>query len=198
MTTDPGMPIPSCRKKPFYSAAAIGIIALVVVGGTLYFANPQMNRWLYVLQKYYFQKKGMLPDQFSGVWRTWHKNGLMQTEVNYSRGLLDGHFSYWSSTGELMMESNYAHGRSNGITVTYGPNKIPVRTGLMVNGDLVGKWTEWGFAGNISSNRWFIKSKEVNETEYRAAAEKDPTLPRPWEQEGAKGMSVRVAPEETK
>ena len=49
-------------------------------------------------------------DKITGLQTTWHKNGVKQSEANYSNNAIDGIETIWNDKGEKISEVMYVNG----------------------------------------------------------------------------------------
>lgn len=96
------------------SATIIGFVALV-----LSFGNPQWSKCIYVFQAYWLQRPPHCPDNFSGVWREWDLDGVLQSEQHFKDGILHGESTTWHSDGHVASKQSYEHGNPAGIWSTW-------------------------------------------------------------------------------
>jgi len=121
-------------KKLINLYTIIGFILIINLGtlAVLRFGNPQWHRWIYVFQCYYWpgHKLEMTigdnlysspvfynfispPENYTGKWKLWYKNGGLKESVNFNNGKLNGPSVYYFSSGRIRAKINWQNGDLN-------------------------------------------------------------------------------------
>ena len=123
------------RKSVWIYASLCGLVALL-----LCFGDPQWSKVIYIFRAYYFPG-GMenaygcgnyvdnivsrcrltRPENYTGVWRTWYKNGQLEFQARYIKGVVHGPLRSFCADGSKLYEFDYVHGLSEGAQIQYGP-----------------------------------------------------------------------------
>lgn len=75
-----------------------------------------------------------------GLWRAFHKNGLLKSESNYVAGLKEGIHREWDDSGVLLVEGQYANGKANGLMKWFHEHGQLAGEGNMVDDIREGPW----------------------------------------------------------
>lgn len=54
-----------------------------------------------------------------GSWKTWHKNGLIETTQKWSNGIKSGNFHHYNENGELIEKGKYKNDKKNGPWIDF-------------------------------------------------------------------------------
>jgi hypothetical protein len=111
-----------------------------------------------------------------GVIRTWHNNGALATEEHYRCGFLHGLCRQWDEHGKLLGE--YKMDRGTGIQRSWYDNGQLQSEVSTVAGEFCGRNRLWLRDGTLLSERFYLFGRVVGAETYRAAADKETTLPR--------------------
>ena len=52
---------------------------------------------------------------YTGIYKTWHRNGQLKIECNYRNGKIDGLYKQWYENGKLHTDCNYVNGKLDGL-----------------------------------------------------------------------------------
>lgn len=81
------------------------------------------------------QKGKYKNDQKHGIWINYHPGGFVPAVIsNYRKGKLDGKFSQYGRSGNILNEINYKNGHKDGLFIVYGENGKPVSTKMFRKG----------------------------------------------------------------
>ena len=99
----------SKRKLRF---GILGTVLLLIPACALLliYGNPQWCRWIYIYQSWVKDEIPYTPRDFTGIWRTWHKNGRLASKATRVDGKMHGPFQMWYPSGALWRDRNYDHG----------------------------------------------------------------------------------------
>ena len=140
---------------PIVAALAACMSVLMI----LRFGCPQWNRCIYIFQAHVSPRyeRGVIlaPPSYEGVWRGWYGDGTPRFMYTQHNGNFDGRSLTWHENGRLSYEGWYKGGRNHGIS------------------------TNWDDRGRVISSFLFVGGRQVTREEYLAACAKDPTLPKP-------------------
>ena len=119
------------------TAALLAGLALAL----LRYGNPRWSRAIYVFRAYYspgavhdnewcgtcaeasLAQCGLIPPSgYTGIWRTWYRNGQKKSEFTYTNGVQNGLSQSWHPNGVLASRAEYQDGRVSGPLVSYYPN----------------------------------------------------------------------------
>lgn len=62
-----------------------------------------------------FFKKGLK----NGLWKTWYKNGTIETTQNWSRGLKSGDFYHFAENGAILEKGKYKNDKKHGFWIDF-------------------------------------------------------------------------------
>lgn len=133
-----------------------------------------------------------------GVFRAFDDKGALVGQYAMLQG--NGTVVIYDSSGRLTSEDQYKNNLREGlrmerianlISLTWSKNGHPIgkgygffeNSGLAAitffsnSGDPVGPVVEFSSAGSLTKKSWYLNNRIVTETEYAAAASKDPSLP---------------------
>ena len=114
----------------------LGIVAFVFIFLSLLvwlsFGSCQSTRFHYIVQIYILRdiEDVYPPSKYTGVWRTWHKNGELESEFSYRNGKLHGECFCWSNLGVLRVYAKYRDGS------LVEPPKIYSKDGTILNAEV--------------------------------------------------------------
>lgn len=94
--------------------------------------------------------------------------------------------TYYHDNGQLKAKGVHEKGMKHGLWIYYYENGTTESVGTYMWEKRVGKWLTYPEQGSSPTENWYLNDLPVSESEYRAAAKEDLTLPRPWEKEGVK------------
>lgn len=129
-------PTSSVRRRLLMTGlAACPLVLAGLAAGVLLLGNPQRSRYVYMFQAYVWPKYpfGDIPPPpgYTGVWRTWDRNGRIVSEAEYEGGNHNGVYTLWSITGQKWEEGRFANDLENG------------------------QWTAWDYQGNVVAQGTF-------------------------------------------
>jgi antitoxin component YwqK of YwqJK toxin-antitoxin module len=76
-----------------------------------------------------------------GLWRTWHENGVLASEVSFDEG--ESAMRFWYENGVLSAEGPSRKGSRQGVWRCYRPDGTLREEGTYVNSLREGDWTEY-------------------------------------------------------
>ena len=92
----------------------------------------------------------------------WHENGQIEIEENYKNGLLHGKCTEWDEKGQIESESNYKNDVRHGKNISWHENGQKKSEVNYKNGKQEGNWTCWHKNGQKSSGLIGWGQKELN------------------------------------
>ncbi len=81
--------------------------------------------------------------------------GILESEVTYKNGILDGLLKFYYEDGTICREATYKEGKLNGISIDYSENGYPYRMATFKNGELFGRQVIYNENFEIESE-WYI------------------------------------------
>jgi len=158
------------RKRIRLATLCVGatIALLAIVAGILLQMNPQSCRLAFLTQSL----TGELPvpsPQFTGVWRTWYKNGRLASAYMYEDGERRGTFTTWhpngqkAEAGRLLKSIPYDdvsgayENTYDGALLRWYPDGKPKEKANFRSGVLDGRYEYWD---NFDKGYW--KRKDLN------------------------------------
>jgi len=125
-------------------------LTLVLGVGTvllLRYGNPQWNRWIYIFQRFHWKKDYIeMPEDYSGKWMEWKKNGDPVSLENFQNGIKNGPYKKWED-GNLVEFGKYLNDRLNGIKIIYYKGGNVYSKTPFLNGQWHGKNQAWYNSG---------------------------------------------------
>jgi len=112
------------------------LIPIVLTLCLLSFGNPQWGKWVYMWQGYVYPCYARMdssaiavplryidyvpaisdpPDDYSGTWKTWNRDGVLISENGYLNGDYHGVYRRYYSTGELELDTKYKNGKAHDL-----------------------------------------------------------------------------------
>lgn len=91
---------------------------------------------------------GYASDRKHGMWREWNDAGVLQSEIQYKRGRLDGSFKKYEG-GQVAVEATYKDGKAEGPYTEYRAGK-PSLTGQFAGDRRTGTWTIFDETGTAT------------------------------------------------
>ena len=67
--------------------------------------------------------------------------GILESEVTYKNGILDGSLNFYYEDGTICREANYIDGKLNGTSIDFNEDGTPYRIANFKDGKLFGKYT---------------------------------------------------------
>jgi hypothetical protein len=99
-------PSSTLRKR----VAIAAVCVLSTLGATvalLRFGNPQWHKYVFMFQAYVSPGEDPdVPEDFTGTWRTWYKNGGAMNEIQFRDGAQHGLERVYFPDGDLWEESS--------------------------------------------------------------------------------------------
>jgi antitoxin component YwqK of YwqJK toxin-antitoxin module len=113
-----------------------------------------------------------------GVLRHYYENGRPMSETHFKNSLRDGPFCDFYNTGQMFTLQVFQADKQKGEGFTFWQNGVLQSWWFCdEDGITVGPIIILFDTGKVSHMRFDLKDAEVDEKTYKAAAEKDPTLP---------------------
>lgn len=143
-------------RRVLVVAGAAGCVLLVSTGMTLRYGNPQWQRLIYIWQAYV--SPGYVgdippPADFTGVWKTWYRNGRLRSRVAFRDGVLHGECALWYVNGQIADRARCVESGYDGERIQWYPNgQLRMRTPF-VNGVAHGEEVTWYEDGAVKSRR---------------------------------------------
>jgi len=159
------------KNKSFLSflLTPLGVITItifLILGslGLLAFGNTQWSRWVYIFQAYHWPKTELgyinKPENFTGRWRDWRRNGQIEFEAYFELGMKNGEEIIWFENGQKKSECNYIDGKLNGIFILWHENGQKESEVQYIKDDQNGKKTAWFENGKKYSEIKYLIGKE--------------------------------------
>jgi antitoxin component YwqK of YwqJK toxin-antitoxin module len=106
-----------------------------------------------------FEKTFGEPGKPKGEAIIWMPSGdTLELQTYNDLGELDGrHVSYWSKTSEMREQGEYKNGNRHGVWNKWYRNGQPEYEREYDRGRFVGRWTDFGFDGRVTSSREFLR-----------------------------------------
>jgi len=99
----------------------LSVLAIAVLL-TLLFGSSQW-KWCYLTQAYFLKhndgKPLIVPENYSGVWKSWYHNGVLQAEDSYEGGKLEGQSKWYYESGFLKSRLNWQNNQLEGKWIQY-------------------------------------------------------------------------------
>jgi antitoxin component YwqK of YwqJK toxin-antitoxin module len=146
------------------AGALVAILGIAVV--TLLQSDSQRNRFAFLLQGIGGRPVAVPPPAFSGLWRTWYRNGRLASEVTYQQGQRKGPIRTWYPNGQKRLEGTLlksipyddvpgAYSETyDGILKRWYPDGKLQEVANFNNGLLHGKWESWDNYDRGYCKRW--------------------------------------------
>ena len=135
------------------------VIALIAFLLSLPFGDCQWSRWHYMFQKYLWPQEPnsslRVPNDFTGIWREWHRNGQESLGESFRDGVRDGKEIAWNKEGQKIREGSYANGKKHGLWRWWDDQGRLKRQEEYANGKAHGVWL------------WYNEGKKSREQHYR-------------------------------
>ncbi len=135
------------------------------------------------------------PQNYTGTWTVWDRNGQQRKEINYKDGKYHGTFTTYHSNGQKMYVQNYKNHKIFGRTVGWHSNGQKSYEGSFKNGEQHGTWTHWYDNGQIHSQAnykngeydgtytiWYKNGQKQREINYKDG--KKHGLEASWDKQG--------------
>lgn len=103
---------------------------------------------------------GTPPDNYTGVWRTWYKNGNKCIERNYKYGKPHGKWIQWHKNGQKRGEANYKNGKLHGKSTEFYERGQKHREIHFKNGEVYTD-TIWDENGKPIEKKYYKKGKLI-------------------------------------
>ena len=132
----------------------------------------------------------------SGVLRTYHSTGQLESECAYLNNKKHGNDRRWDKEGNLSEDSAYDSGKLHGPSRSYHPSGQRREAALFRNGKLHGIYRIWNEAGELVNSYqlaekdtpsdymerevspyYYVNGEKVTRQAYQAATASDPFLP---------------------
>lgn len=105
-------------SKTFLIITAVVLLVGAAVG-VLFLGNPQWCKHLYVLQWRIYQQEPEMPDDFTGIWTEWERDGNLWSQQTFRNGKAHGLCTCWWPSGEKFSEGRFENGRPVGVHLDY-------------------------------------------------------------------------------
>jgi antitoxin component YwqK of YwqJK toxin-antitoxin module len=146
------------------------MIFILVSVAHLMYGNCQTTKFHFMVQVHYMPE--YLPNRllkynkesidylfgdknYSGKWRTWYKNGVMESEGEYKTGNLNGKLTKWYESGAKKSESEWINGMENGTWYYWHENGALKSKWEYKMANLDGKYINWDLNGiKIKEQDW--------------------------------------------
>lgn len=166
-----------------YAAIGLTVVLALATLGILRFGNPQWHKYVYIFQCYYWPKHvfkpGVLnssgdpykyeispPENYSGMWKSWHKNGHLESSGNYILGGKNGQWGYWLVNSQKFMSGNYLKGVREGTWKYWHNDEQNLCIGIFKNGEPEDMWIYWNEKGEKEKVVIFKNGKELSTKKF--------------------------------
>ena len=126
----------------------------------------KLFRVIHGVYEVYISKEGQLfvekPNNFSGKWLWWYKNGQLRFEDNWKNGKLHGKCLDWYETGQLAYEENYKNGKEHGKCLAWFENGQLMYERNYKNEEKHGQWLVWYENGQLLSEFNYKNGKRID------------------------------------
>lgn len=95
------------------------------------------------------------------------ENGLLKEECKYSKGKKNGIFRQYDSKGRLLLEGELKNGSKEGVWTTWYDDTQKEEERSYINDVLHGKYTYWYIDGALKKEEFYENGKKVKETIYQ-------------------------------
>jgi antitoxin component YwqK of YwqJK toxin-antitoxin module len=99
---------------------------------------------------------------FDGNYKSYFPNGLIKSELNYSKGKLSGQIKSWFDNGLINMEMNFYNGYEHGVWRIWDQNGQIIYEENYKNGKLHGLIQTWNYLGEITHQELWNNGKLEN------------------------------------
>lgn len=94
-----------------------------------------------------------------GPMKAWFENGQLRCEGGYDeRGKLTGHWRYYTETGLMLREGDFAEGLREGDWIEFHPNGQMKSSGLLHIGMAEGPWQYWHENGKQAAEGTYVNN----------------------------------------
>lgn len=94
-----------------------------------------------------------------GPMKAWYENGQLRCEGGYDeRGKLTGHWRYYTETGMLLREGDFAEGQREGDWIEFHTNGQMRSSGLLHMGQAEGPWQYWHENGKPAAEGTYVNN----------------------------------------
>jgi len=97
--------------------------------------------------------------KMDGLWTYYYKSGIKEETKNYTLGLLNGPYVSYDKCGRIMVSCNYKDGEQDGYYKKYYANGTVESEGWFSSGDAEGKWYYWHPDGKINKTLDFLSNQ---------------------------------------
>jgi hypothetical protein len=161
---------------------AVMFLVLGVGGGggmLLVRGNPQWSSIIYRFQAYVYPKYPHgwipIPEGFTGRWRCWYANGVLESETWFKNGKPDGPCLDWHDNGIRSGESYRADGEHHGPSIDYRRDGAIDAWSFYIGGRQYGPGIQ-SCSGQLQIVGWFLDGHAVPKEKYLDAANSNPAL----------------------
>jgi hypothetical protein len=120
-----------CYLRKIAIAVCLPLFVVIIF---LSSANPCNRKWVYIFQRYICGRKICLPDNYTGRWLTWRRNGHLFCSYQFQNGKLSGEHIAFYNNGLPSTICNYKNGRLNGDYYEYDEDGSLLAHGVYLNG----------------------------------------------------------------
>lgn len=126
------------RRRRLWTCV-VSLMLLLAVWGVLHFGNSQWSRFVYIYQAYLSGRiiSWEPPDNYTGTWRTWFRNGRKCTEAEYKDGKYHGEVTWWHSNGQVSQKMTVRNRKVDGMVSCWQSNGQKWGEILWKNGEVV-------------------------------------------------------------
>ena len=84
-----------------------------------------------------------------GVWRHYFVDGSVRSEGTYDKGIVDGAWTWYRSTGGLLQRGGFLMGEKHGLWERWDAAGNPIDSGVWEDGKKSGVWTFYNRDGTV-------------------------------------------------
>lgn len=154
-------------KRVFWILGIFGFIFFVLFKLTIYYANPQWSKYIYILKASYTHRMPTPPANYTGEWKRWNLDtGALMYIDNYKDGKMDGPFIKFNKDGSKYYEFNYASDLKDGFTTFWYPDGTVSVIQNYSRGKLDGMARSYYPSGAIQGEAEFRNGVPISSREY--------------------------------
>ncbi|BDD09799.1 hypothetical protein FUAX_22310 [Fulvitalea axinellae] len=113
-----------------------------------------------------FQLRDSVSGVMEGRYRSFFRNGILESQGEYRDGLPDGKWFFYYKDGRIQAEGTYQKNIKDGCWAYYALGGRLERTGCYVSGNENGEWVTYGAFGEIKFRDKFENGRHVERKRY--------------------------------
>ena len=133
------------------------------------YASCQTSKYHHIVQRYYLPSWAVFecsPIDYTGVWKGWHRNGVLSYKGNFINGKEEGNSLFFHDDGKIDLSFNFKNGIKIGTQTTYYHNGNKHMEHIYDDSGHLLHYTNWWNNGNKSLVQDFSSKGEVLKTWY--------------------------------